>query len=114
MGASRTRHLVTHRLRAGVAVTALGLALASAAAGPATAPSLAPAPAPRGPAVKGAPGVVVQFQESAGTNLLYQQEKGGMVSSVPPPVPDPRQERDKADEPARPSPAPAATIARKP
>lgn len=120
MGASRTRPLAIAAGRSAGAFAALGFALVATAAGPAS--------APREPAVKGAPGVVVRFEESPGANLLYLQEKGGMVTSIPPPVPDPRQDRAKADEraipapaespkdaaPAKARPAPPATAARRP
>jgi hypothetical protein len=34
----------------------------------------------------GAPGVVVRFEESASKGVVYHEETGSMVSTIPPPV----------------------------
>ena len=66
-------------------------ALAAAAIG-FSAPSLAQAPSPPPESgARGAPGVIVQYQEAPGTNVLYLEEKGGMASAVAPLVPAGRQ-----------------------
>jgi hypothetical protein len=46
----------------------------------------------------------VGYQESAGSAILYHEEKGGMVTQVPPPVP-------KVAGKARPANAPATKAA---
>ena len=44
------------------------------------------APAKREPGARGAPGVIVQFEESASTGVIYLQESGGMASAPSGPV----------------------------
>src|SRR5205085_2706510 len=39
------------------------------------------------PAVRAAPGVQVQYEEKRNSRILYKEEKGGMVTPLPPPVP---------------------------
>ena len=55
-------------------------------------------------AAPGVTGSVVGYQESAGSAILYHEEKGGMVTQVPPPVP-------KAAGRTRPANAPAPKAA---
>ncbi len=85
MGDTRTRTGGTLGcLRAAGAVGAAAIGL--------SAPSLAQAPSPQPDSgARGAPGVIVQYQETPGTNVLYHEEKGGMASAVALPVPAERQ-----------------------
>ena len=39
------------------------------------------------PPVRALAGVSVQYEEKAGSRVLYLEQKGGMVSPLPPPVP---------------------------
>ena len=39
------------------------------------------------PPVRALAGVSVQYEEKTGSHLLYLEQKGGMVSPLPPPVP---------------------------
>lgn len=78
------------------ALAAAALALAHPAGSQTRSPRNAPAPV--------ATGSVVGYQESAGSAILYHEEKGGMVTQVPPPVP-------KAAGQARPANAPATKAA---
>ena len=53
-------------------------------------PAGAQAPSPKpdnGPRA----GAVVSYQESPGSNIVYHEAKGGMVSALPPPVPAKRE-----------------------
>ena len=78
MGDSRTRPVaVGGRLRA----ARLGCLAAIAVAGWAQGASPRPDNAPRA-----APGVVVQYEERASGNVIYLEEKGGMLGSIAPPV----------------------------
>lgn len=52
----------------------------------------------------GVTGSVVGYQESPGSAILYHEEKGGMLTQVPPPVP-------AAARKAQPAAAPAAKAA---
>lgn len=64
---------------------AAGLAAAALAlAHPAVAQSRSPRSETPAPGVTGS---VVGYQESAGSAILYHEEKGGMVTQVPPPIP---------------------------
>ena len=67
----------------GLFAAALALAAAALAlpAGSQSRPPRSDAPA------AGVTGSVVGYQESAGSAILYHEEKGGMVTQVPPPVP---------------------------
>ena len=57
-------------------------------------------PSPRhDSAARGAEGVIVQYEEAPGSNVLYLEEKGGMVSAVAPPAPAGRE--PPAASPAR-------------
>lgn len=48
------------------------------------APARAEAPAAKAaPAVSAAPGVLVQYEEKRNTNILYLEEKGGMLTAPP-------------------------------
>lgn len=93
MGDARTRTggtLGCLRVAGAVAAAAIGF----------SAPSLAQAPSPPPESgARGAPGVIVQYQEAPGTNVLYLEEKGGMASAVAPPLPAGRQA--PRDSPAR-------------
>lgn len=40
-----------------------------------------------GPPVRALAGVTVQYEEKASSRILYLEQKGGMVSPLPPPVP---------------------------
>ena len=95
MGDARTRTggtLNCLRVAGAVAAAAIGFSAPS--------PSLAQAPSPPPESgARGAPGVIVQYQEAPGTNVLYLEEKGGMASAVAPPVPAGRQA--PRDSPAR-------------
>lgn len=56
---------------------------------------------PKGDApAAGVTGSVVGFQESAGSAILYHEEKGGMVTQVPPPVPAAARKAPPANAPA--------------
>jgi hypothetical protein len=48
----------------------------------------------------GVTGSVVGYQESPGSAILYHEEKGGMLSQVPPPVPKSAGKAQPADAPA--------------
>jgi len=48
----------------------------------------------------GVTGSVVGYQESAGSAILYHEEKGGMVTQVPPPVPRAAGKAQPANAPA--------------
>jgi hypothetical protein len=48
----------------------------------------------------GVTGSVVGYQESAGSAILYHEEKGGMVTQVPPPVPKAASRAGPANAPA--------------
>jgi hypothetical protein len=76
-------------------------AAALALAHPAGAQSRSPRSDTASPGVTGS---IVGYQESPGSAILYHEEKGGMVTQVPPPVP-------KAAGKARPANAPAAKAA---
>ena len=77
MGDSRTRN-------ARGCLCAAGAACAVAIAFPG--PSEAQSPNPDGPA-RGAAGVVVHYEEVAGSNVIYLEEKGGRTSTIALPVP---------------------------
>ena len=62
-------------------------ALLFAAAMLALAASAQPIASKREAPVRGAAGAVIQYQEKAGENVLYLEEKGGLVTTVAPPVP---------------------------
>ncbi len=77
MGDSRTRN-------ARGCLCAAGAACAAAIAF--SGPSEAQSPKPDSPA-RGAAGVIVQYEEAPGSNVIYLEEGGGMVSEVRVPVP---------------------------
>jgi hypothetical protein len=86
-----------NRLRGGRVRVAVIAALAAACVAPG-APAQRPAPKVDAP-LQGAPGAVIQFEESQSSNILYLQEKGGMVSLVSAPA-SPAHPGGKAAEPA--------------
>ena len=90
-------------------IAAIAFATSSIAAGPA--PRAAARPAPPEGAVKAAPGIQVDYSERGGTNVLYLEEKGGMVSVLAPTPPDPRQLATETARSAPPEGRPA-TVAR--
>ena len=54
----------------------------------------------------GAPGVVIRYEESASAGVVYHEEAGSMVSTIPPPVrATPPRRAPAAAEPARKQPA---------
>jgi hypothetical protein len=55
-------------------------------AGPAAAQALSQKP---DKGARAAAGTILQYEEAAGANVIYLEEKGGMVSAVAPPVAPP-------------------------
>lgn len=88
MGDSRTRN-------AHGCLCAAGAACAAAIAF--SGPSAAQSPKPDSPA-RGAAGVIVHYEEAPGSNVIYLEESGGMVSTVA--LPDPAQRKPPAAKPA--------------
>jgi len=62
-------------------------------------------------ATPGVTGSIVGYQESPGSAILYHEEKGGMLTQVPPPVPakKPVAAPKKAANGATKAPAPVAS-----
>ena len=58
----------------------------------------------------GAPGVVIRYEESASAGIVYHEEKGGMVSTIPPPVKPAAPAKSPAKAPAD-APAKAPAVA---
>ena len=80
MGDARSRTVCTRgsfRVAAAACAAALGLSGAAQAQ--------APSPRPDSGA-RGAPGVVIQYEESKGSNVLYLEEKGSLVTNTGAPV----------------------------
>ena len=114
MGDSRTRAGGTRgRLCAAGAACAAAIGFS----GPAEAQSANPLGAARGAA-----GVIVHYEEAPGSNVIYMEEGGGMVSAIAAPVPVGRKpppaaaqakaER-AAERPARKSPGTATRVAQR-
>ena len=58
----------------------------------------------------GAPGVVVRYEESASAGIVYHEEAGSMLSTIPPPVKAVPRRAPAASEPARKQPAVAEAV----
>jgi hypothetical protein len=75
------------------AVAAAAMALAHPAGAQSRSPRSDTAP-------PGVTGSIVGYQESPGSAILYHEEKGGMVTQVPPPVPKASGKTQPANAPA--------------
>ena len=70
-------------------------------------------------AARGAAGVIVQYEETPGSNVLYLEEGGGMVAAIGTPVPEGRKPpaaakaESAAERPAAKSPGTATRVAKR-
>ena len=92
MGDPRTRYCGTRGGFCAACAVVFGVA------GPAAAQALSQKP---DKGARGAAGTVVQYEESVGRNVIYLEEKGGMVSAAAAPVAPPvATKRDVSPAPA--------------